>query len=73
VVAGAPAGTIWFGTSNGESVFAGSKWDSYSQADGLVFDPVRSVSVDRDGTVWFATFAGASRFDGGPRCHTTIK
>ncbi|MEJ2209702.1 MAG: hypothetical protein P8129_11775 [Anaerolineae bacterium] len=58
-------GTLWVSTSDGvKSYHPDRGWQSYTQADGLVDDRVRSVTAGGDGAIWFATDGGASRFDG---------
>jgi ligand-binding sensor domain-containing protein len=54
----------WVATDVGVSKFDGTRWTSYTKANGLINDDVYSVAIDPEGSVWFGTFAGISKFDG---------
>ena len=55
-------GWLWVGQDAGLSVFDGSHWRSYTQADGLIWNDVDSDSLmeDRDGSIWIGTSGGLS-------------
>ena len=51
----------------GELAFQGARhlgWTTYTAADGLAGNFVRSIAVASDGALWFGTEGGVSRFDG---------
>ncbi len=53
----------WFGTEEGAVRFDGSRWVTYTVADGLADDVVWAVAVDERGYKWFGTSAGVSVLD----------
>lgn len=56
---------VWFGTwGGGVSRFDGSRWQTYTEADGLAGNIVYSIAQDSGGNYWFGTNRGLSRFDG---------
>jgi len=58
-------GNIWFGTSNGVSVFDGENWTTYGTSDGLVNRFVTAIAIDEEDNKWFGTYSkGVSKFDG---------
>jgi len=66
-VAVASDGTVWaatFGNGVARYLLDQDKWMSYTIADGLVSNKVRSITPMKDGTIWFAADGGASRWDG---------
>ena len=60
------SGELWFGGDNGVSVFDGSKWRQYDQADGLIWNncTTNAFYADQDGSIWIGTARGLSRFRG---------
>ena len=59
-------GSIWFGVDSGALHYDGIHWTSYSTADGVLGDPVRTILGTSDGSVYTGTELGISRFvDGG--------
>ncbi|MCA9307109.1 MAG: hypothetical protein KDA16_11280 [Phycisphaerales bacterium] len=59
-------GNLWFGT-DGEGVhrYDGESFTSFTAADGLAGNMVRSLCADRHGNVWIGTDGrGVSRYDG---------
>jgi ligand-binding sensor domain-containing protein len=59
-------GAIWIGTEDGGvSKFDGVSWKTYTQADGLPSNEIRSIVADSHGIVWISTSGdGVSKFDG---------
>ena len=58
---------VWFEFENEEcwvEYYDGSAWKTYTTADGLVSNNVRSMAVDKNGSAWFGTDSGVSKFDG---------
>ncbi len=55
---------IWFGTLAGVTKYEGDNWESYTSANGLVYNQVNSIAEDNEGNMWFGTLYGASMFDG---------
>lgn len=55
-------GWMWVGQDAGLSVFDGSRWRSYTQEDGLVWNDVDSDAIyqDLDGSIWVGTSGGLS-------------
>lgn len=41
------------------------EWRTFTTADGLADDSVRTIAVAEDGALWFGTDGGASRFEPG--------
>ena len=58
-------GTLWIGTPDGLSQFKDGKFKTFTVADGLSNDLVRSIYVDRRGNVWAGTRGGLNRFKDG--------
>jgi ligand-binding sensor domain-containing protein len=58
------SGKVWVGAKEGAMCFDGEAWKTYTKADGLADDSVRSIAVDRDGVLWFGTQSGISSYDG---------
>lgn len=58
-------GNVWCGTDGGLSKFDGTLWTTYTTANGLAGNSVRSVFCAPDGKLWIGTFfSGISVFDG---------
>lgn len=59
------AGNLWFAT-DGEGVrkYDGKTFTTYTTADGLAGNNVRSMYQDHRGDIWFGSTAGLTRFDG---------
>ena len=49
---------LWFGTSNGLSMFEGMKFVHLTQADGVSADIATSVYIDQDNAIWVGTLGG---------------
>jgi len=66
IVALAPGthGDLWVGTPDGLNHVDGSVVRTYTSANGLPDDFVRSLLVDSDGTLWAGTRRGLVRLDG---------
>src|SRR5690606_36104589 len=60
------AGIAWIATRGGALRFDGEQITHLTQRNGLLFDVVNRVMVDREGDVWFGTDAGASNLVPGP-------
>ncbi len=66
-------GAKWFGTwGAGLSRFDGTRWRTFTKADGLGGNYIHALGVDREGMVWAATDGGASWYHRGRwRTYTT--
>lgn len=59
-------GRIWAASwGGGLACLDGPNWTTYTEADGLGSDWVRTVTVGQDGTVWVGTPAGLCRVENG--------
>jgi ligand-binding sensor domain-containing protein len=59
-------GAVWCGTwGGGLSRFDGSKWKTYTMADGLPGDHVFMIKIDAKGQMWVGTNNGLARFNDG--------
>jgi len=58
-------GNLYFGTSNGLSVFDGTNWTTYKVANGLAGNNILTIAVDRKDCVWLGTDNGATSFKDG--------
>jgi signal transduction histidine kinase/ligand-binding sensor domain-containing protein len=61
-LAAAPNGDLWVGTPDGLNRIRGSAVDSFTSADGLPDDSIRSLLLDRDGSLWIGTGRGLSHW-----------
>jgi signal transduction histidine kinase/ligand-binding sensor domain-containing protein len=52
---------LWVGTSNGLNLFHNGKWRSFTSADGLADELVRSLLPTRDGSLFIGTSHGLTR------------
>ncbi|MEM7344908.1 MAG: two-component regulator propeller domain-containing protein [Chloroflexota bacterium] len=57
-------GTLWFGTTQGVSVYDGTTWTTYTTSDGLISNVINHIAIDGAGGKWFTTKKGISHFDG---------
>ena len=59
-------GNMWFGTDGGGVIrYDGKSFTTYTTAQGLGSNTVRSIAEDKNGDMWFGTDGGgASRFNG---------
>jgi ligand-binding sensor domain-containing protein len=57
-------GRMWVANWKGVSIFDGTKWKSYTKADGIIDDWVYALTMDRDGVIWLGTEGGVTRYDG---------
>src|SRR5256712_3964085 len=57
-------GKLWIGSANGLSRVAEGKVISFTIAEGLLADKVRTVSADSSGTLWIGTGKGVQTLDG---------
>jgi ligand-binding sensor domain-containing protein len=64
-VGGAHPEDIWVGTPDGLSLLHGGRWKTFTSADGLGDDLVRSVLPAHDGGVWVGTRHGVTRWKDG--------
>lgn len=62
---GAHPEDIWVGTPDGLSLLHEGRWRTFTSADGLGDDLVRSVLPARDGGVWVGTRHGVTRWKDG--------
>lgn len=60
-------GTVWVGTNNGglAELRDGRVRATYTMADGLAHNSVRTIAQTRDGALWIGTFEGLSRLQNG--------
>jgi hypothetical protein len=61
-LAAAPNGDLWVGTPDGLSRIRGNKVDTFTSADGLPDDFVRSLLIDTDGSLWIGTRRGLAHW-----------
>jgi len=59
---------LWFGTASGTrgtgvTMFDGSQWYTFNSDNGLVYNNVLDMAIDKKGVKWFATSRGLSSFD----------
>jgi len=59
-----PNGVMWFGTSNGVSLYDGNEFKNFTTKDGLASDMVYAIYRTPDGVMWFGTRNGVSQYDG---------
>ncbi len=60
-----PDGSVWFASwGGGLSRYNGLEWKTFTTADGLANDYVRTIRCDPNGILWIGTRSGISRFDG---------
>ncbi len=60
-------GGLWLADSTfGLARFAGGEWSTYKSSDGLSYDAVTSLLLDKEGNMWAGTKAGLDRFYKGP-------
>jgi len=59
------AGGLWIGTGGGLTFYKGGTFRTFTKADGLPDDWVRSIDIDRDGNVWIACANGVARWADG--------
>tara|TARA_R110002096_G_scaffold100339_2_gene222419 strand:+ start:1272 stop:2339 length:1068 start_codon:yes stop_codon:yes gene_type:complete len=58
-------GNLWFCcVFEGLTRFDGEQFVTFTEADGLASNTVRTILEDDDGTLWFATTGGLSKHDG---------
>ena len=57
-------GNLWIGSANGLTRVAEGTVISYTMAEGLLADKVRTVSADSNGTLWIGTGKGVQTLDG---------
>ena len=57
-------GNLWIGSTNGLTRVAEGRVISFTTAQGLLADKVRSVSADSNGTLWIGTGKGVQTLDG---------
>jgi len=57
-------GNLWIGSTNGLSRVAEGAVISFTMAEGLLSDKVRTVSGDSNGTLWIGTGKGVQTLDG---------
>lgn len=57
-------GQIWFATSNGLIKFDGENFTVYSEQDGLPFNELWSVFIDKNGLIWLGSTKGIYQFNG---------
>jgi signal transduction histidine kinase len=65
-LATASNGDLWVGTPDGLSLIRHGHIDSFTSADGLPDDFVRSLLVDADGSLWVGTRRGLTHWPGAP-------
>jgi sugar lactone lactonase YvrE len=58
-------GSLWFGTQGGGvSKYDGKSFTTFTTAQGLANNIVRSIAEDKNGNLWFGTDGGVSKYDG---------
>jgi signal transduction histidine kinase len=61
-LAAAPNGDLWVGTPDGLNRIRGNNVDTFTSADGLPDDFVRSLLIDNDGSLWIGTRRGLAHW-----------
>jgi ligand-binding sensor domain-containing protein len=64
---------VWFGTSEGLSVFTGTDWYKYTENEGLIDNTVNCFASDMHGNIWVGTSSGIEWFDGIPGVKVEIE
>ncbi|WP_058186718.1 sensor histidine kinase [Terracidiphilus gabretensis] len=64
---------LWVGTPDGLNRVRGSAVDSFTSADGLPDDFIRSLLVDRDGSLWVGTRHGLAHWNFSPDGRTVVR
>ncbi len=57
-------GNLWIGSTNGLTRVAEARVISFTMAEGLLADKVRTVNADSTGTLWIGTGRGVQTLDG---------
>ncbi len=57
-------GNLWIGSTNGLTRVTEGRVLSFTTAEGLLADKVRTVNADSNGTLWIGTGRGVQTFDG---------
>ena len=57
-------GYIWVGTKFGLSKFDGERFESFTQADGMLHSYSQNLTEDPQGYIWIDNVIGLTRFDG---------
>lgn len=58
-------GKMYFGTSNGLSVFDGTNWNTYRIENGLISNNILTIAIDKNNVVWLGTDNGVTCFKNG--------
>lgn len=61
----APDGSVWFATDQGVTRLAHSRWDTFTAANGLPDNRVKSLAVAPSGEVWAGTSRGLAVYSSG--------
>ncbi len=70
---------LWIGTDQGVSTFDGTNWTTYNTGNGLKYNNVSSIEIDKFGNKWFGTNSldadsgGVSVFNGATWTFYTMK
>ncbi len=60
-------GRLWFATHNrGALCFDGERVDAYTTANGLSYDLIYCLAIDRENNLWFGTDDGLNKLSEGP-------
>ena len=57
-------GKIWFGHTDGISVYDGTSFTNYYKSDGLLSNDVWCITTDKNNHLWIGTIDGVCKFDG---------
>jgi streptogramin lyase len=65
-------GRVWLGTYEGVSMWDGSQWHQYREAEGVLGTDVWATEIDTDGNKWFGTYKGVTRLSADDKEWKTI-
>jgi ligand-binding sensor domain-containing protein len=55
-------GSLWLGTNQGLVQYDGKTWRTFTIMDGLEFNSIPAILIDRNGKIWCETAYGLARY-----------